>query len=81
MTVRTLFFAAYRELAGADALDLELPAGARLSDLVAALRARGGGLARLPERPVAAINLEYAPPAAQLSEGDEVALIPPVSGG
>ena len=81
MIVRSLFFAAYRDLAGAAELPVELPAGARVADLVGALRARGGGLARLPETPVVAVNLDYAPLAAALADGDEVAFIPPVAGG
>lgn len=81
MIVRTLFFATYRELAGADALPVELPDGARVADLVVALRRRGGGLARLPETPLVAVNMDYAPLAAPLAEGDEVAFIPPVAGG
>jgi molybdopterin converting factor subunit 1 len=81
MTVRALFFAAYRDLAGSDALEVELPDGARVSDLVASLRARDATLARLPERPAVAVNLAYAAPDSALRDGDEVALIPPVSGG
>jgi molybdopterin converting factor subunit 1 len=81
MIVRSLFFATYRELAGADELPVELPAGARVADLVGALRARGGGLSRLPETPLVAVNMDYAPLAAELREGDEVAFIPPVAGG
>jgi molybdopterin converting factor subunit 1 len=81
MTVRALFFAAYRDLAGSDALEVRLPDGARVSDLVASLRARDAALARLPERPAVAVNLEYAASDSALRDGDEVALIPPVSGG
>jgi molybdopterin converting factor small subunit len=44
MTIRALFFARYREIAGTDALDVELPAGASASELVHRLRApRGAG--------------------------------------
>ncbi|HEX8393649.1 MAG TPA: molybdopterin converting factor subunit 1 [Longimicrobium sp.] len=81
MIVRSLFFASYRDLAGTDELALELPAGARVSDLVGRLRARGDALARLPEAPVTAVNMDYAPLSTELREGDEVAFIPPVAGG
>ncbi|HST57826.1 MAG TPA: MoaD/ThiS family protein [Longimicrobium sp.] len=81
MIVRSLFFATYRDMAGHDELAVELPAGSRIADLVAGLRARGGGLARLPESPVAAVNMDYAPLATVLNDGDEVAFIPPVAGG
>ncbi len=81
MIVRTLFFATYRDLAGTDELAVELPAGARVVDLVRRLRSGGSQLARLPETPVVAINMDYAPPGAELRDGDEVAFIPPVAGG
>ncbi|MBD0320275.1 MAG: molybdopterin converting factor subunit 1 [Gemmatimonadetes bacterium] len=79
--VRTLFFATYRDLAGTDELAVELPAGARVADLVAHLRGGGTALAALPESPVVAVNMDYAPAAVVLRDGDEVAFIPPVAGG
>lgn len=81
MTIRALFFASYRDLAGTDELDVRLGIDARVSDLVEVLRARGGGWARLPEAPAVAVNQEYAGLTTLLREGDEVAFIPPVSGG
>lgn len=81
MNVRTLFFASYRDLAGTDELALELPAGARVADLVGSLRARGDDLSRLPPSPVVAVNMDYAPLSTELRDGDEVAFIPPVAGG
>jgi molybdopterin converting factor subunit 1 len=81
MIVRTLFFATYRDLAGTDELAVELPAGARVADLVRHLRGGGGALASLPESPVVAVNMDYAVASAELREGDEVAFIPPVAGG
>jgi molybdopterin converting factor subunit 1 len=81
MTIRTLFFASYRDLAGTDELALELPDGATARDLVERLRGSGGAWERLPAAPAVAVNLEYVPLATPLREGDEVALIPPVSGG
>ena len=81
MIVRSLFFALYRDLAGADELQVELPEGARVADLVSRLRSGAGGLSRLPASPVVAVNLDYAPLSAPLRDGDEVAFIPPVAGG
>ena len=65
-----------RERAGAGELTLELPDGARVRD---ALEALGGVADGLPL--VMAVNREYAPADQPLDPGDELALIPPVSGG
>ncbi len=81
LRVRLLFFAVYRDLAGTSELELELPSGATAATAVARLRERGGSLARLPAAPVVAVNREYAALATALSDGDELALLPPVAGG
>jgi MoaE-MoaD fusion protein len=76
MVVHVRLFAALRERAGSDRLELELPDGALVADALAAV----DDLARdLPL--VLAVNREYAAPEDRLSPGDELALIPPVSGG
>lgn len=80
MRIRTLLFATYREMAGAEELEVELPGGATAGDLVARLRTRDG-LDRLPEEPALAVNQVYATLSTPLSNGDEVALLPPVAGG
>lgn len=80
MRIRTLLFATYRDLAGTDELELELPVGSTARDLVERLRARRG-LERLPQEPALAVNQVYAALSTPLSEGDEVALLPPVAGG
>jgi molybdopterin converting factor subunit 1 len=81
MRIRLLLFALYRDLAGTSQLDVELPPGATAATLVEAVRRRGGGFARIPPDAIVAVNQEYAAPETPLSEGDEVALIPPVAGG
>ena len=81
MRVRLLLFASYRDLAGRDELVLDLPHDANADDAVRALRARGGPLTRIPERPVIAVNQTYAHLDTRLADGDEVALLPPVAGG
>jgi molybdopterin converting factor subunit 1 len=81
MLVRSLFFASYRDLAGAAELEVELPPASRVADLVAHLRRPGSPLSALPEKPAVAVNMEYAPLATALSDGDVVAFIPPVAGG
>lgn len=81
MHVKLVLLASYRDLAGVSELEVELPAGARAGDAIALLRSRSGDAALLPLRPVVALNQEYASLDAPLSEGDELALLPPVAGG
>jgi molybdopterin converting factor small subunit len=80
MQIRTLLFAVYRDMAGTGEILLELGPGATAGDLVRLLRAEPG-MDRLPEEPALAVNHEYAPLSTVLTEGDEVALLPPVAGG
>src|SRR5215212_1470467 len=77
MEVTVRLFAMLRERAGAREVELDLPEGARVSDALAALRDVAP-----PELPlVMAVNREYARDDRVLGAGDELALIPPVSGG
>ena len=80
MHVTVRLFAAYRERVGRPSIDLELPAGASVGELARLLADRYDGLPR-PEALVAAVNQEYQKHDYVLTDGDEVALIPPVSGG
>ena len=70
-------FAGLREMAGAGRRELELADGAAVKDVWAALGLPGGE----PEGLLYAVNREYAPAGRTLADGDEVGLIPPVSGG
>src|SRR3954453_14894617 len=76
MRVRVRLFAQLRERAGRDAVELDLPEGARVADALAALDDLAGGLPV-----VMAVNREYAGADRELAAGDELALVPPVSGG
>lgn len=76
MIVHVRLFAGLRERAGSAVLELDLPDGARVAD---ALAACGELTAGVPV--VLAVNRDYAAPEAVLAAGDELALIPPVSGG
>ncbi len=76
MRVRIRLFAGLRERAGASEIELDLPDGARVSDALEQVRSLTDGL-----RVVMAVNQEYADGEAELHPGDELALIPPVSGG
>ncbi len=76
MYVRVQLFAALRERAGASEIELELPDDARVSDALDRVHAITAGVPV-----VMAVNQEYAEAGDELHPGDEVALIPPVSGG
>jgi molybdopterin converting factor subunit 1 len=80
MRVRLLLFGVLKDQLGSAERDLELPEGSRASDLLDWLRQQAGET--VPIRSLAvAVNQEYARPETELREGDEVALLPPVSGG
>ncbi len=78
MRIQVLLFALFREQAGQARLELELPEGSTVADAKALLEQRyslqlTGGLA--------AINAQLAQAGDVLTEGDELAFLPPVSGG
>ncbi len=76
MQVRVRLFAALRERAGTAELELELPDGALVADALERMRGLTDGVPV-----VMAVNQEYADVSSTLHGGDEVALIPPISGG
>jgi molybdopterin converting factor small subunit len=78
--MRVLLFASYADALGAASLDVALPAGATVADLVSTVRSMPGA-GRLPPEPLVAVNLAYATSDVVLDPDDEVALIPPVAGG
>jgi MoaE-MoaD fusion protein len=76
MRVRVRLFAGLRERAGSGSVEVELPDGAVVGDVWPAL-----GLGDEPHGLLFALNKSYAEKDAALSAADEVAVIPPVSGG
>lgn len=76
MQVRVRLFAALRQRAGADEVELELPEGASVREALERMHDLTGGVPV-----VMAVNREYADADQRLGSGDELALIPPVSGG
>jgi molybdopterin converting factor subunit 1 len=81
MKVRVLLFARLRELAGSDAVDLELSPGASLADAWRRLQERVPALSGYDAAPLMARNLEFASGEEAVRAGDEIAFFPPVSGG
>jgi molybdopterin synthase catalytic subunit len=80
VTVSVRLFAGLRERAGTDRLELDLPDGATVGELLEALAGTPVGPLG-PRQCVVAINREYADAGQPIAAGDEVALVPPVSGG
>jgi MoaE-MoaD fusion protein len=82
MRVRVQLFGMLGERAGRKAIEVDLPDGATVAEATGAIAAHDG-LGELLERlpVVMAVNREYAPRERRLRSGDELALVPPVSGG
>ena len=81
MKVKVRFFALYREMARQDQLFLELSPGATVSQAIGEVRQLFPDLAPPEVDIVTAVNSEYATSDRVLFDEDEIALIPPVSGG
>ena len=79
--VHVKLFAFVRDVAGVAGLVLHLPSGATVGDAGAMLGERFPSIAPHLPRVGFAVNQSYAKPATVLHDGDELALIPPVSGG
>src|ERR1039458_3582227 len=81
MHARVLFFGMLRDIVGMSREEAEFPEGADLRLVFASYAARYPPLGDLARSIVVARNQEFAEPATKLAEGDEVAFLPPVSGG
>lgn len=78
---RVRLFASWSDVLGPD-VEVELPEGARVAELLAALteQAKTKSIKPLP-RPLVAVNQRYSRADVVLAAGDELAIIPPVAGG
>src|SRR5580700_6787459 len=81
MRVRVLFFGRLKEISGLAEDNVEMSEGARVDDLFARYANRFPELAKFRHSVAASINQQYAEWNALLTAGDEVAFLPPVSGG
>jgi molybdopterin converting factor subunit 1 len=81
MQVKVKLFAAAKEKAGQGELELDLPAGATVAELRAAIIKNYPQLSQLAAHAMWAINTTYANDQATIAPKSEIALIPPVSGG
>lgn len=78
--VKVVYLGMLKDLAG-NSGSMELPEGSTAADLWARLKQQTPSLARFERAVAIAVNQEYAERGRVLSHGDEVALLPPVSGG
>ena len=81
MNVTVKLFAVLRDKAGTGELTLDLPAGATVESAGRAVVERLPALREHTRAIAYAVNRNYAPASTPLHDGDELALIPPVSGG
>ena len=81
MQIQVLYFAVFRERLGKDSELLDVPPGATVATAVAMLLARHPGIATLRGHFRVARNQAFAEQDEALTDGDELALIPPVAGG
>lgn len=79
MRITVLYFGILRDVFGGERDALDLVAGATVADLVT--RVRGSRVGEVWQGLAVAVNREFAGRETILSDGDEVALLPPVSGG
>jgi molybdopterin synthase sulfur carrier subunit len=81
ITITIKLFAAYQEAYGKSELQLEIPSQTSVWEVLECLIAEHPKLEQWRDRTRFGINLEFATPETILQHGDEVVLIPPVSGG
>src|SRR5579862_2726959 len=81
MQIRVLFFGVLKDLAGKASDSISLPENATLGDVLHHYEQAIPRLRETASSLAMSVNQEYAGPATKLSQGDEVALLPPVSGG
>ena len=79
--MHVLFFGRVRELIGVTEEDVEIPSGATLEDLFALYSARNPKLGDFRGSLVASRNQDFASWDTELAAGDDIAFLPPVSGG
>ena len=79
--VKLLFFASLKDIVGRRQLELDVPSGATVNDLLERLESHYPDLRRYRSIVLMSVNEEYVDRGAVVCDGDEVALFPPVSGG
>lgn len=81
MKIKIKFFAAYRDVVGRQEIIMDVEEGSKLRDVVEELKRIYPRLSGFSDSIIASVNKKYAAEEVLLNEGDEIALLPPVSGG
>jgi molybdopterin converting factor subunit 1 len=81
MRVNVLYFGILKDLFASERVPVELPDGATVDSLLSLLRGQTSKQSDVWRTLAVAVNQEYAALSTTLRDGDEVALLPPVSGG
>ncbi len=81
MKLRVLFFSVLRDITGTDEVDLEVPAGATMGELLAQVETRWPKIAEWQGSLLLALDQTYVKRDEPLHDGGEVAIMPPVQGG
>ncbi len=81
MKIKVKLFAAHRQLLGRREVDMQVAEGATIADVWRQLKDEYPSMAHLSDTLVAARNHDYAALDTRVADGDEIAFIPPVSGG
>ncbi len=81
MQVKLLFFASLKDIVGSRQLQLDVPQGATVADVLTRLEASYPRIKQYRPVVLTAVNEEYVDQRAPIHDGDEVAIFPPVSGG
>lgn len=81
MKITLILFASAREIAGREKVEVELKEGARIGDCKEALLKMFPAIKKIIDKCSYAVNMDIKGEDSLLNEGDEVAVLPPVSGG
>lgn len=81
MKLRVLFFSVLRDITGTDEIELEVPDGATMGELLAQVEARWPKIAEWQGSLLLALDQTYVKRDEPLHDGGEVAIMPPVQGG
>jgi molybdopterin synthase sulfur carrier subunit len=81
MTIIIKFFAILRDKTNTPEITLQLSTGATIANAIEQIAGQYPSIAPHLSKIACAVNEHYVPPTTELHDGDELALIPPVSGG